>query len=147
LLVQYAGVLAIPIGSVSQHVNQIFSVIIQGTALRNKTDLLGRNKKMVEKALSEALSCLNILCEDREIVLIPEQETAVSALLHGRDVMAILPTGFGKSMIFTMFALAQTRIIRIYKNLHHCYFAIEKHHRRPTFRDVVAELHSNGIVV
>ena len=49
---------------------------------------------MVEKALSKALSRLNILREDREMVLKPEQETAVSELLHGRDVLAVLPTGF-----------------------------------------------------
>ena len=62
---------------------------------------------MAEKALSKALSRLNILREERKIVLKPEQETAVSELLHGRDVMAILPTSFGKSMIFTVFALAR----------------------------------------
>ena len=65
---------------------------------------------MAEKALSKALSRLNILCEDREIVLKPEEETAVSELLHGRDVMAVLPTGFGKSMIFTVLALARQEL-------------------------------------
>ena len=34
-------------------------------------------QEMAEKALSKALSRLNILREDREIVLKPEQETAV----------------------------------------------------------------------
>ena len=29
-----------------------------------------------------------------EIVLKPEQETAVRALLKGRDVLAVLPTGY-----------------------------------------------------
>ena len=71
--------------------------------------LVRTNKKMAEKALSKALSRLNILREDREIVLKPEQETAVSEL-HGRDVMAVLPTGFGKSMIFTVFALARQEL-------------------------------------
>ena len=65
---------------------------------------------MAEKALSKALSRLNILREDREIVLIPEQETAVSESLHGRDVMAVLPTGFRKSMIFTVFALSRQEL-------------------------------------
>ena len=65
---------------------------------------------MAEEALSKALSRLNILREDREIVLKPEQETAVSELLRGRDVMAVLPTGFGKSMIFTVFALARQEL-------------------------------------
>jgi len=31
----------------------------------------------------------------REIVLKPEQETAVRALLKGRDVLAVLPMGYG----------------------------------------------------
>ena len=44
---------------------------------------------MTEKALSKTLSRLNILREDREIVLKSEQETAVSELLHERDVMAV----------------------------------------------------------
>ena len=30
-----------------------------------------------------------------EIVLKPERETAVRALLRGRDVLAVLPTGYG----------------------------------------------------
>jgi len=75
----------------------IFSVISQGTAQMNNTDHLARNnKKMVEKALSEALSRLNILREDREIVLKPEQEIAVSELLRGRDVMAVCPQALAK---------------------------------------------------
>jgi ATP-dependent DNA helicase RecQ len=33
-----------------------------------------------------------------------EQKTAIKSLLEGRDVVAVLPTGFGKSLIFQMFA-------------------------------------------
>jgi len=78
-----------------------FLVISHGTALRNNTDLLARNNKIVEKFYQKRLiSHLNILREDCEIVLKPEQETAVSELLHGRDVIAVLPIGFGKNMIF-----------------------------------------------
>ena len=66
---------------------------------------------MAEKALSKALSRLNVLREDHEIVLIPEQETAVSESLHGRrDVMAVSPTGFRKSTIFTVFVLARQEL-------------------------------------
>lgn len=65
---------------------------------------------MAEEALSNALSRLNILRDDRKIVLKEEQEMAVNHLLNGRDVMAILPTGFGKSMIFTVFALAKQEL-------------------------------------
>ena len=34
------------------------------------------------------------------LVLKEEQKLAVEALLSGKDVMAILPTGFGKSIIY-----------------------------------------------
>ena len=43
-------------------------------------------------------------------MLKPEQETVINNLLHGRDFLAILPTGFGKSMIYTAFALAKEEI-------------------------------------
>ena len=33
---------------------------------------------------------------------------AVEALLAGKDVLAILPTGFGKSLIYQVFSMAQT---------------------------------------
>ena len=61
---------------------------------------------MAEEALAKALSTLNIRREGKEIVLKEEQETALIGLLRGQDVVAVLPTGFGKSMIFTVFALA-----------------------------------------
>ena len=35
--------------------------------------------------------------EKQKIILKRKQETAVEELFVGRDVMAILPTGFGKS--------------------------------------------------
>ena len=62
------------------------------------------------EALTRALSLLNIRRENGAVVLKPEQETAINNLLNGRDVMAILPTGFGKSMIYTVFALAKEQI-------------------------------------
>ena len=47
------------------------------------------------------------LSRGRETVLKPEQESAVRALLAGRDVMAVLPTGYGKSLIYQMFVRAR----------------------------------------
>ena len=38
----------------------------------------------------------------------PEQTQAVEALLAEKDVLAILPTGFGKSLIYQVFSMAQT---------------------------------------
>ena len=55
---------------------------------------------MVEEALAKALSTMNIHRKGKEIVLKEEQETALIGLLRRKDVMAVLPTGFGKSMIF-----------------------------------------------
>ena len=40
------------------------------------------------------------LSSGREIVLKPEQESAVKALLADRDVLAVLPAGYGKSLIY-----------------------------------------------
>ena len=45
--------------------------------------------------------------EDRNVVLKPEQRQAVSSLQKGKDVLTVLPTGFGKSMIFTVFGIAK----------------------------------------
>ena len=44
------------------------------------------------------------------VSLKPEQEVAVKALLDGRGVLAVLPTGFGKSMIFQTFVRAKYSI-------------------------------------
>ena len=93
------------------------------------------------EALTRALSLLNIRRENSAVVLKPEQETAINNLLNGRDVMAILPTGFGKSMIYTVFALAKE--ISSLKTCD-CHCPFEKYYRRPDFRNVVAELHGNG---
>ena len=104
---------------------------------------------MAEKALSKALWRLNILREDREIVLKPEQETAVSESLRGRDVMVVLPTGFGKSMIFTVFALARQELSTTCTRT--CIIVISPLKSiiddQIIFTNVVAELDSNGIVV
>ena len=54
----------------------------------------------------EAIQMLNSF--SREFVLKKEQEVAVKELLKGNDVLAILPTGYGKSLIFIVFLLAHT---------------------------------------
>jgi superfamily II DNA helicase RecQ len=37
-----------------------------------------------------------------------EQNTAINGLLDGKDVLAVLPTGFGKSLIFQIFVLVSS---------------------------------------
>ena len=85
---------------------------------------------------------MNIRLENRAVVLKPEQEMAIYRLLHRRDIMAILSTGFGKSMIFTFFAMAKKRNV-LTKKLYDRNFASKKYYRRPDFGNVVAGLYSN----
>ena len=47
------------------------------------------------------------LSSGRETVLKPEQESAVRALLADRDVLAVLRTGYGKSLIYQMIVRAK----------------------------------------
>ena len=51
----------------------------------------------IEDGISKALSYLNIQREGR-ISLKKEQEMTTKELLSGNDVLAVLPTGFGKSL-------------------------------------------------
>ena len=65
-------------------------------------ELLG--KIMADSAAlstDKALERLYVSREKQKIILKREQETAMKKLLAGHDVMVILPTGFGKSLIFT----------------------------------------------
>ena len=66
-----------------------------------------KQNQNIKEALTGALSIFNIRQENRAIVLKPEREMAIYSLLHRRDVMAILSTGFGKSMIFNVFVMAK----------------------------------------
>ena len=46
-------------------------------------------------------------------VLKEEHKLAVEALLSGKDVMAVLPTAFGKSIIYQSFSMAKNFIFHI----------------------------------
>ena len=54
-----------------------------------------------ELTIDKAIERLNVSREKEKIILKREQETAVKELLAGRDVIAILLSGFGKSLIFS----------------------------------------------
>lgn len=56
-----------------------------------------------ESCLSEVLSELS--AAGLAFTLKTEQERALRHLFNGKDVMAVLPTGFGKSLIFQLFVL------------------------------------------
>ena len=59
----------------------------------------------VGEAIERALDFLK--SKDRNVVLKPEQRQAVSTLQKGEDVLAVLLTGFAKSMIFMVFGIAE----------------------------------------
>ena len=50
-----------------------------------------------ELSIDKVPKRLNMSKERQKIILKREQETAVKKVLDGRNVIAILPTGFGKS--------------------------------------------------
>ena len=52
---------------------------------------------------------LDGLASDLGFVLKAEQKEDVETLLRGKDVLGVLPTGFGKSLIFQLFVLAKNR--------------------------------------
>ena len=69
-----------------------------------------RHKHGVEQAIDRALDFLH--SSEKNIVLKQEQKEVITALLSGNDASAVLPTGFGKSIIFVMFALVARELKR-----------------------------------
>ena len=76
---------------------------------------MAATNEKVNECIEKALNSLSVI--GRPIVLKHEQKISVQHLLLGRDVMAILPTGFGKSMIFTVYALAKNEMIKMSGNI------------------------------
>ena len=58
--------------------------------------------------------------------------------------MTILSTGFGKSMIFTVFAMAKKEMSSLKTCIGMIPISPLKSIRRPDFKNVDAELYSNG---
>ena len=79
------------------------------------------------------------LSSGRETVLKPEQESAVKALLADRDVLAVLPTGYGKSLIYQMFVRAKNYELNGNAAI---LVATEKYYRRPVAGDGIVGLPS-----
>ena len=59
--------------------------------------------------LADCQEVLKRVCEEKlgGIKLKPEQREAIDSLLNGKDVFAVLSTGFGKSLIYQSFFLAK----------------------------------------
>ena len=53
---------------------------------------------------------LDALASELGFVLKPEQKNTVESLLRGKDVFGVLPTGFGKSLIYQLFVLAKSQM-------------------------------------
>ena len=100
-----------------------------------------KQNQHIKEALTGASSILNIWRENRAIVLKPKQELAIYSLLQRRDVMEILSTGFGKSMILLGYGQRRNMLI---ENLYDHNFPSKKYYGRPDIGNVVAELYSNG---
>jgi superfamily II DNA or RNA helicase len=72
-------------------------------SIKNRTgNELSHQGEAVGKAFSINL-CFDMAVCPEKFDLKPEQKQAVDDLLSGKDVLAILPTGFGKSLIFQTF--------------------------------------------
>ena len=102
----YACIRIVPIGSECSSVNQIFGNLPWESSVTEQI-FVAKQIQNIKKALTGALSILSIRRKNRAIGLKPEQEMAIYSLLHRRDVIAILSTGFGKSLIFSVFAMAK----------------------------------------
>ena len=65
-------------------------------------------------AISESASLLHKAMSflssksSREVHLKKEQDIAIKSLLKEKDVLAVLPTGFGKSLVFQVFAVVRS---------------------------------------
>ena len=72
-----------------------------------------------------------------------KQGMAIYSLLHRRYAMAILSTGFGKSMIVTVFVMGREEM-SLSKNCMIAISPLKKYYRGPDFGNIVSELYSNG---
>ena len=67
--------------------------------------MIADTDEKINECTEKSLNYLSAI--GRLIVLKCEQRISIQHLLLGKDVIAILPAGFGKSMIFTGYALAK----------------------------------------
>ena len=67
--------------------------------------MMADTDEKINKCIEKSLNYLSAI--GRPIVLKCEQIISIQHLLLGKDVIAILPTGFRKSMIFTVYTLAK----------------------------------------
>ena len=86
-----------------QNLHFVFAVFEKKN--QNKNKLL----KMAKTQHNKIITFLNGLKYDlerdkmNEIYLKPKQIRAIDMLYHGRDILPVFPTGYGKSVIFQLF--------------------------------------------
>ena len=67
--------------------------------------MMADTDEKMNKCIEKSLNYLSAI--GRPIILKCEQRISIQHLLLGKDMIAILPTGFGKSIISTVYALAK----------------------------------------
>ena len=116
-------------------------VISHGRVSRYWASHLRKTKSTYQRSVDRSVVDLEYLTGKQAIVLKPKQELAIYSLLQRRDVMEILSTGFGKSMILLGYGQRRNMLI---ENLYDHNFPSKKYYGRPDIGNVVAELYSNG---
>ena len=72
---------------------------------------------MVDNQTNLVNDCIDSALKCEQKIVLKEQLLAVKELLNGEDVLAVLPTGFGKSMIFTVFELVLKNCTSLFVSL------------------------------
>ena len=58
-----------------------------------------------KQCVAQAIETLNVVRgNQQQIILKEERQVAIEKLLLGQDVLTVLPTSYGESMILTVFA-------------------------------------------
>ena len=97
-----------------------------------------------KECVAEAIGNLNVVRGHQQQIILKEQEIAAEKLLLGQDVLAVLPTGYGKSIIFTVFALAKQLMRRTEKEISTCILVIHVSPLTSITTDQISEMHSLG---
>ena len=80
------------------------------TSTKFITNITLQVKRSLRGKMELEMVDLDALASELGFVLKSEQKNAVESLLRGKDVFGVLPTGFGKSLIYQLFVLAKSRM-------------------------------------
>ena len=93
--------------------NVLLLILKYTCRFRNFGYIAMEDLELINDCVRSVICCLNASQYSRqELILKREQEIAVKELLVGKHVLAVLPTGYGKSLIFTLFLLAREEMSR-----------------------------------